>query len=1054
MFIVAMRGCFFAVVGLVGMDLPLCAQVSGGTIQGTVTDTSDAVIPGARISVTNTGTAITRTVVTNEAGFYTVPNLLPGNYRVTAAAPRFSTAVRSGLTLAVAAEIVVNLQLRIDAIDEVTEVSADVPGVDSATSSLSATVNGREVRDLPLNARDWTQLATLQPGVVALRLQTPLNVFLDRANRGLGTQLAIGGNRPQQNNYRIDGVSINDYSNGAPGSALGQDLGVDAIQEFSVITGNAPADYGRSSGGVINAITCSGANRFHGSAFEFLRNSVLDARNFFDGPAVPPLRRNQFGAAAGGPIRKDRTFFFATYEGQRQSLSATQLAVVPAPAARTGHLAAGTVVVDPHVKPYLDLYPLPSGPIQGDTGTFTSVTRQLFQDNFLVTRADHKFSDVDSLHGTYMLDDSKLTAPDLLETIVAASLTRRQLATMEETHIFTPSLVNILRVGVSRVSADAGKSAGTIVPQANDPAFGFVPGRPVGAIQTSGLSTYAGGTGAAGEVNYHFTSYQAYNDSFWTKGIHSLRFGGAFERIHDNELGRSVPNGVFAFGSLRNFLTGTPTSFSAALSTSVAPRAIRQTILGAYVQDEIHLKPNLTVNLGARYEPATVPVEANGKLTNLRDLSAAQPRLGSPYFLNPTLRNVAPRVGFSWDPFHAGATAVRGGFGFYDVLPLTYEFNVVSYLSAPFFQRGNIANPPPGSFPSAAFSLLGPNQIRYSYVEYQPHRNYVMQWNFNIQRQLARSLTATLGYAGTRGVHQPFRAEDANIVLPSSTPQGYVWPTPSGSGTRLNSSLGQINGLFWKGSSVYHALQSHITGKMSRGLELGASYTWSKSLDTSSATVISDAFLNSVAALPWFDPRLTRGLSDFDLRHLLAANVMWRIPGPAAASGFAGWLITGWQLGAIYQASTGLPFTARIGGDPLGLKSAITFAFPDRLADPGCDSLVNPGNATQYIRTGCFAFPNPITRLGNSGRNVLIGPGLSNLDLSLFKNNPVKRISEAFNLQFRAEIFNALNHTNFAPPVTTNTLFNSDASRVSNAGLLTSTTTTSRQLQFALKVIW
>ena len=1041
-------------LGLVlALALPVRAQVAGATIQGTITDSTSAVIPGAQVAITNTETAIVRSATTNATGFYSIPNLLPGEYKITASAQGFSTLVRSGVTLTVGAEIVVNLQLPVGAVAEVTEVSADVPGVETSTSALSATVNGTEVRELPLNARDWTQLATLQPGVAALRTQTSLNIFLDRANRGLGTQMTIAGNRPQQNNYRIDGVSVNDYSNGAPGSALGQDLGVDSIQEFSVITGNAPADYGRSSGGVINAITRAGSNVFHGSAYEFLRNSALDARNFFDGPSVPPFRRNQFGATSGGRIKKDRTFFFVTYEGQRQSLSATQLAVVPSAAARNGQLVARTVTVDPRMKPYLNLYPLPNGTVQGDTGTFTSITKQVFHDNFVVARVDHKFSDADSIHGTYMLDDSDLTSPDLLETIIAGTLTRRQLATVEETHVFTPSLVNTVRFGASRISADAGKPSGTIVPEANDPAYGFVPGRPVGAIQISGLATYSGGTGAAGEIKYHFTSYQTYNDSFWTRGIHSLKFGAAVERIDDNELGTSVPNGVFVFGSLQNFLTDVPTSFNAALSTSVAPRYIRQTILGGYVHDEIHLRRDLTLNVGLRYEMASVPNEINGALTNLRSLTATQTHVGSPYFQNPTKRNFEPRAGFSWDPFGTGRTAIRGGFGFYDVLPLTYEFNIVSYLSAPFFQRGNIANPPQGTFPSAAYSLLGPNQLRYSYVEYQPHRNYVMQWNFNIQRQIAKDITATIGYVGSHGVHHPFRAEDANIVLPATTPQGYLWPSPAGSGTRLNPSLGQVNGLFWQGSSVYHALQTNITKRMTRSLQLNASYTWSKSLDASSSTVVGDAFLNSVSSLPWFDLRLNRGLSDFDLENLFVANAIWQVPG-SKAHGLAGWAANGWQIGGIYQASSGLPFTAKVGGDPLGLKSAITFAFPDRLLGPGCDSPVHPGNATQYINTACFAFPNPGTRLGDAGRNTLIGPGLSNFDVSLFKNNRIARISETANVQFRAEMYNALNHANFAPPVSTNTLFNSDGSRVSNAGLLTATSTTSRQLQFALKLIW
>ena len=296
-------------------------------------------------------------------------------------------------------------------------------------------MNGQTIRELPLNARDWTQLAALEPGVAQIRTQTTPTDFLIRGNRGLGTQMTVSGGRPQQNNYRIDGISINDYSNGGPGSALGIDLGVDAIQEFSVVTANAQADYGRTSGGVINAVTRQGTNTLHGSVYEFLRNSALDARNFFDPATIPPFRRNQFGAALGGPMKKDRTFFFADYEGLRQDQSATQLAVVPTQAARNGQLVAGTVTVSPLVKPYLALYPLPTSNINGDTGTFTSITQQIGNENFFITRIDHNFSSTDLVHGTYMFDDSTLTAPDLFQTVVSGTLTRRQLATAEYTKI-------------------------------------------------------------------------------------------------------------------------------------------------------------------------------------------------------------------------------------------------------------------------------------------------------------------------------------------------------------------------------------------------------------------------------------------------------------------------------------------------------------------------------------------------------------------------------------------------------------------------------------------
>ena len=1038
------------------MPVPLAAQVAGARIAGIVTDPTGAVIAGAQIRIRDTADDFTRELVTNESGFYSAPNLSPAPYTVSVSAKGFKSEIRSGLTLTVGADVEVNFTMIIGSASERVDVPGEAPAVEMNDATLGAVVNGQTVRELPLNGRDWTQLAALEPGVAQVRTQDVPTDFVFRGNRGLGTQMTISGGRPEQNNYRLDGVSINDYSNGGPGSALGIDLGVDAIQEFSVITGNAPADYGKTSSGVINAVTRQGTNALHGSFYEFLRNSALDARNYFDPPAIPPFRRNQFGAAVGGPIKKDRTFFFADYEGLRQEQSVTQLAVVPTQAARNGELVAGNVTVSPLVKPYLALYPLPTSNIKGDTGTFTSTSPLIGNENFVVTRIDHNFSSADVLHGTYMFDGSSLTSPDLFQTVMSGTPSRRQLATAEYTKIFTPAFVNTFRFGFSRVRADIMKPEKALVPFAGDPSNGFVPGSPVGGIVVTGITSYSGGPGAVGEIDYGFNSFQTYDDLFWTKGIHSFKFGANVERLQDNELGTSMPNGQFTFTSLANFLTDKPTTFTAALAGGkVSPFNFRQTIVGTYFEDDVHIASNFTANLGVRYEMATVPTEVNGRLTNLRNLTDITPHLGSPFFYNPTYRNFEPRIGFSWDPTHSGRTAVRGAFGIYDVLPLTYEFGIAAYSAAPFFERGTISSGlPAGSFPSTAFTLLTPSQLKYQYIESHPKRNYVMNWNFDIQQQFGSNLVATVAYVGSRGVHQPFQFQDANIVLPTSdTSAGYVWPASAGSGARINPDAGQITGLLWNSNSFYDALQTHLIRRMTRGLQFGASYTWGKSIDTSSASGVGSQFLNSIQNLPWFDTSLNRGLSDFDIRHNAVLNAMWQVPGPRDGSGVR-WLASGWQIGGIYQISTGLPFTPVIGGDPLGLKTSYPFDFPDRIVAPGCTSDVNPGNPVHYIKTQCFSFPHPTTRIGNAGRNSLIGPGLSNLDLSVFKNNRIQRISENFNVQFRAEFFNVLNHPNFSPPVVNNTLFSANGAPVTTAGLITTTSTSSRQLQFALKLGW
>src|SRR6202045_3121204 len=339
------------------LSLPLRSQVAGGSLSGTITDRSGASVPNADVAIQNSATGITRNVTTNTAGFYTAANLLPGNYDVTVSAPGFNTEIKKQIVINIGSQPVFDLVLEIGLVVHQVEVTTEAPAVELTSSEISATVNATTVRELPLNGRSWTDLAALQPGVVTIQTQPSFSSGSDRGNRGFGQQITISGARPQQNNYRIDGISLNDYANGAPGSVLGGSLGVDAIQEFSVLTSNYSAEYGKTSGGVVNAITRSGTNQIHGSVYEFLRNNALDARNYFDAPgqATPPFKRNQFGGAVGGPIIKNRTFFFFDYEGIRQSKGITTVATVPTLDARNGmiHDKDGnpiTVAIDPNIQ--------------------------------------------------------------------------------------------------------------------------------------------------------------------------------------------------------------------------------------------------------------------------------------------------------------------------------------------------------------------------------------------------------------------------------------------------------------------------------------------------------------------------------------------------------------------------------------------------------------------------------------------------------------------------------------------------------------------------------
>jgi len=1062
------------------------AQVAGGTLSGTVTDPSGAVIPSAKIAVKNVSTGVTRDVAMDAAGFYSAPNLLPGTYEITTTAPGFSTVVRTGITLTVGAQQVLNLSMQVGTVTEKVQVVGEAPTVQLASSALSAVVNSTTVRELPLNGRSWTDLATLQPGVAAVETQFASNSS-SRGNRGFGAQVSISGARPAQNNYRLDGASINDYSNSGPGSVIGGNLGVDAIQEFSVLTSNSSAEYGKTSGGVVNAITKSGTNQFHGVVYEFLRNSALDARNFFDQASIPPFKRNQFGAGAGGPIRKDRTFFFADYEGIRQSLGLTQVDTVPSPAARAGNLSTGTVIVDPNVQKYLPFFPLPNGPLlpSGDKGIFSFQAQQIVSENFVTTRVDHKLSDKDSLFGTYLFDNTPFTTPDNLNVVLLGSKTKRQIALLEEDHNFNPALVNSVRFGFNRDFVNNIQGIKAINPLATDPSLGAVPGLFATTTLVGGLSPFNGGLGVGSTFSFRWNSFQGYDDMFLTKGLHSLKFGVAFERDQLNQLTGGETGGAFSFGSLSDFLTNRPKRFLSGFPKLLTPRNLRQSIFGVYLQDDWRWRPNLTLNLGVRYEMSTVFKEVQGKLANLYNITDTQPHLGDPYFLNPTLRNFEPRVGFSWDPFGEGKTAVRGGFGIFDALPMLYQTLTMNGRTAPFFEIGSATHLPQGSFPAGAFALLSASTFEYGTVERKPPRNYVLQWNLNVQRELTPNTAVLIGYVGSRGVHQAFRVDDADVVIPTLSSAGYLWPSPVGSGTTINPNAGAIRLLNWEGNSFYDALEIGMTKTMSHGFQLQGSFTWGKSIDTSSGVIAGDTFSNTIGSLNWFDLRLSRGLSDFNVSRTLVISATWQVPTLKSASGPLAWVVNGWELGGIFKANDGVPFTATFGtdGDPQGLNSSDPWAFPNRLTGPGCRTLVNPGNPNNYIKLQCFTvptapsmafwtahcdpvppgtepngvpFPQCFNLRGNSGRNILTGPGLANLDFSLFKNNPIKRFSENFNVQFRAEFFNILNRANFAVPVSPDNtdIFDSTGAPTGAAGRLTSTSTAAREIQFALKIIW
>jgi hypothetical protein len=1062
------------------------AQVAGGSITGTVKGPSGAAMPRVRIAITDVSSGAARILATDTDGIYNAPDLPPGIYEMSIATPGFVTQEITAISVAAGAERVLNIAMQPGNSDQVVRTVAPPAQVSSSSSTVGGNVDASTVRDTPLNGRDWAQLATLQAGVTGVQANG------GNSDRGFGAP-----------------ISINDYTNGAPGSVLGDNLGIDAVEQVSVLGSNYPAEYGRTSGGLINAVTKSGSNGLHGTLYEFLRNSALDARNFFDGPVIPSFKRNQFGGSAGAPIRKDRTFIFGDYEGLRQSLGITSVDTVPSAAARAGNLSTGTVIVDPAVSRFMAaFYPLPNGPLlgAGDTGIYTFAAQQITTENYFTVRLDNKFSGTDSISGTYMRDNSKTNSPDSYGELFSDEVVARQVVAIHETHVFSPALLNSFTFGFSRDVGTIGKVTTVNNPLMNDHSYAFQPGGFAGRIQNvPGITNFSGAPLPNGFTpssrSIAWNSFQAGDDVFLIRGIHSLKFGGIVERMQDNQLSNSDLNGNFTFDSLQNFLTNVPQAYSGTVGLSLPVFGMRQTLFGVYIQDDMRLRKNLTFNAGLRYEMVTVPSEAHNLIANLRHLGDAQPALGAPLFRNPTLRNFEPRLGFAWNP-KGGKTLLRGGFGVFDVLPLPYEFTISIQSVLPFVHQIYQNVLPAGTFPTGAFQDFSnvTSSSRAFYAQFNPKRNYVMQWNLSAARELSPTVALTIGYVGSRGVHQPYRVDNIAMVLPSQLSSvGYLWPCgPNGSGNpcasgflptgtqsnpvpsqSVNPNFGRISAALWQANSFYDALQANVTKRMSHGFTFNGAYTWGKSIDTLSSTEANDAFPNGLFNQLYFDQSTTRGLSDFNVAQTFVLNLTWEIPSPGINSTIAKTALGGWQIGALYKVSTGQPFTPILGGDPVGMHLEETGERPSRSNAPGCQSLVNPGNPNNYVKVQCLtlpyapssfaaqcsAFPGAVlpppsgsvycaNLFGNLGRNTLIGPGLEKLDFSVFKNNYVKRISESFNVQFRAEFFNVLNRANFASPTDNLAAFDQSGHPISSAGLITSTQTTSRQIQVALKLIW
>jgi outer membrane receptor protein involved in Fe transport len=1025
-------------------------QATSGAILGTVNDSNGAVITEATIKATNIQTGFARTATTDGEGRYRIQLLPLGKYEVKAEHAGFASEVRSGIELTVGRDAVLDFTLKAGKVEESVVIVGEASLVETTNSSLTGFVGERRIHELPLNGRDVFQLSTLQVGVI----NTAGLTTGDTIDVGPGTsKIAVNGSRITSNSFLLDGTWLNDAYNNTPGPVSGGFSAADTIQEFQIITNNFSAEYGGAGGAVITAVSKSGTNKFHGTAFEFLRNSALDARNFFDPGDVPPFKRNQFGGTIGGPIIKNKTFFFASYEGLQERLGVTRRFAVPTEAARARAV--------PKVVPYVNLYPMPNGEDLGNGAAFyLRAGNDKTTDNFVTGRVDHIISGKDTLFGRYTFDDSSQT---LQNEVIQDSITdgRNQYLTLGENHIFSPTLLNSFRFGFNRSVINADK------PFIQDTtSLGFIPGHRLGSF--FGISEVAPlGSNIFTPRFFAYNQYEYSDHLVISQGAHSIKTGFTGRRMQLNALSNLTVDGIYIYfglpgvSTLDAFLLGLPAAFVAPTPGSDFYRGIRESIFGFYGQDDWKVTPKLTVNLGLRYEFFTTPTEVNGKISNLRSVTDPAPTVGEPFIDNPSKKNFAPRIGFAYDPFGDGKTSIRAGYGIFDIMiyPFNYRFEMSN--QPPYASTALVIGPPPFFFPAPfpnAFDAIAspvPQKLSVNSFDFNPARSYMQQYNLSVQREVLPSYVLTVSYVGSRGVHLA-RRNDTNQrtdwfiqdgrkffpVLPPGVPP---------ESKRLNPNLASIRHMFWDANSTYNALQVKLDKRYTHGLDFQASYTYSRALDDASDTETTFANQAPGARLQdSFDTRSERGLASFDVRHNFVFSATYELPTNKSFKGITDKLLNGWETTAILTAHSGFPFGLFLGFDRANDASADNVAQrPDIVPGRSYGSAIT-GKVERYVDPSAFQLP-PENSYGNSARNPLIGPGLATFDLGLFKNTDV---TEGFKIQFRAEAFNLFNRANFAIPEDLVIFPDSSGVVPGNFGRITRTSTSSRQLQFAIKFVF
>lgn len=995
-----------AVVALLGFMCVARAQ-STASVEGQITDPNHAALSGVEIKARNLATGSERVAVSDSRGIYQIAALPVGDYRLEVTAAGFQPQVIDRVRTEVGRIISQDFELQVGSINQELTVSAASSQIDRTTISVGHMINQRMVQEIPLNGRYFLDLGLLAPGSVT----PPQNGFSAIPLRGTGSfAINTAGNREETVNFMINGITLNNLWF----NSISFQPSIGNVREFKIDNSTFSAEYGQNSGAVVNIATRSGSNEFHGEAFEFLRNDALDARNFFEftSSEPAPFKRNLFGGSVGGPIVKNRTFFLISYEGlrHRQGLDLNSLVLSDAQRAS---------VTDPVIRRLIELIPSPNFVDSSGTPRFiSSATAPVNLDNWTID-ISHNISEKDRLHGYYAIQRRNFLEPSRSGNTIPgfgnAHHSLRHLFTLNETHTFGASIVNEVRFGFNRIYG-----LDEPIAKLNPADFGILDGisEPIGLpqINVAGGSLNLGGpaTFPSGRGD---TTFVVADTLSWLTGLHALKLGGEFRQFLNNNIRRGT--GTFNFPTVAAFLTGTANSFSITLGDQSS--SIAQGALGFFLQDNWRWRPNLTLELGLRYDWNMTPTERYDRFVVFDPQSASLLRVGTDIdeIYHQNNKNFQPRFGFAWDPFKRGKTVVRGAYAIQVDQPMA---SVAS---------GRSANPPfaiPLTFAGAirldnALLLARSAGLAPQTVDHGFDNAYMQSWNLNVQHELTRSLAVMAGYFGSKGSHLIIRRNinqpvDGVRPFPELSESSPILPgTPLGNITQVEST----------GNSSYTALWATANHRLARGLQFNASYTWSKSIDYNSLSLQGVVVQNS------YNLRGDRGLSDFDVRHRFVLSAMYEL-------GFKGnqW-VEGWQLGGIVQAQ---------GGNPVNIvTSNSTVTGVANTLRPDVTGPINIiGSVDRWFDTSVFT---AVDRFGNLGRNVVIGPGFTNLDFSIIKNT---WIGDWLRAQFRAEFFDVLNHANFGQP---GNLVGSPAfGRITNTRFPTGESGSSRQVQLALKLIF